>query len=79
MEAGKSARLSRVPPCPGLAGAKGLAVCCAHVLLLSSCSPVLLRHADFGQEKSVSVQGLDASAVQNKIKELIKAGESMPK
>jgi hypothetical protein len=35
--------------------------------------------ADFGQEKSVLVQGLDAAAVQNKLKELIKAGESMPK
>jgi hypothetical protein len=40
---------------------------------------VLLCRIDFGQEKSVSVQGLDAAAVQNKIKELIKAGESMPK
>ncbi len=35
--------------------------------------------ADFGQEKAVSVQGLDAAAVQNKLKELVKAGESMPK
>jgi hypothetical protein len=40
--------------------------CCSHT-------------TDFGQEKAVSVQGLDAAAVQNKLKELIKAGESMPK
>jgi hypothetical protein len=38
-----------------------------------------VTRADFGKEKSVSVQGLDAASVQNKIKELIKAGESMPK
>lgn len=39
----------------------------------------LIARYDFGQEKAVSVQGLDAAAVQNKLKELIKAGESMPK
>lgn len=36
-------------------------------------------HTDFGAEKAVSVQGLDAAAVQKKLSELVKAGESMPK
>jgi hypothetical protein len=35
--------------------------------------------ADYGQEKSVSVQGLDAAAVQNKLKELVTAGEGLTK
>jgi hypothetical protein len=38
-----------------------------------------LDPSDFGVEKSVSVQGVDSSAVLTKLQELIKAGEAMPK
>ena len=41
--------------------------------------PLLALFADFNVEHSVSVQGLDASAVAGKVQELIKAGESLPK
>lgn len=34
---------------------------------------------DFGAEKAVSVQGLDAAGVGSKLQELIKAGDSMPR
>jgi len=47
-----------------------LPLCCGIAL----CAP-----ADFGAEKAVSVQGLDAAGVTKKLQELVKAGESMPK
>lgn len=43
------------------------------------CTIVLCAPADFGAEKAVSVQGLDAAGVTKKLQELVKAGESMPK
>jgi len=39
----------------------------------------LIARYDFGAEKAVSVQGLDAAGVTKKLQELIKAGDSMPK
>jgi hypothetical protein len=36
-------------------------------------------HADFGVEKSVSVNGASASDVATKLQDLIKHGESLPK
>ena len=57
---GTSTALLILPFCPSLPCTPP---CCLHTLLA----------ADFGQEKAVSVQGLDAAAVQNKLKELISA------
>ncbi|KXZ55635.1 hypothetical protein GPECTOR_2g1185 [Gonium pectorale] len=39
----------------------------------------LTARYDFGVEKSVSVQGASSNAVLEKLNELIKAGETMPK
>jgi NADH dehydrogenase (ubiquinone) 1 alpha subcomplex subunit 2 len=51
-------------------------------ILVRECSGTeakLTARYDFNVEHSVSVQGLDASAVAGKVQELIKAGESLPK
>ncbi|KAF6257623.1 cytidine deaminase-like protein [Scenedesmus sp. NREL 46B-D3] len=51
-------------------------------ILVRECSGTeakLIARFDFGVEKSVSVQGLDASGVSSKLQELVKSGEGLPR
>jgi hypothetical protein len=54
------------------------------VVLLMTCTASSLpadgpTNTDYGVEQSVSVQGLDAAGVDAKLKELAKAGASLPR
>eukprot|EP00882_Tetradesmus_deserticola_P002148 GHRQ01002299.1.p1 GENE.GHRQ01002299.1~~GHRQ01002299.1.p1 ORF type:complete len:102 (+),score=29.28 GHRQ01002299.1:275-580(+) len=51
-------------------------------ILVRECSGTeakLTARFDFGVEKSVSVQGLDAGGVSSKLQELAKSGEGLPR
>ncbi len=46
----------------------------------SRCAVLLLhQRAEYGVEKTVSVQNLEPEAIAQKLQELAKAGESLPK
>ena len=57
-------------------------IAAARVLLsLSGTTDMLSIYlsADFGVERSVTINGLDSNAISSKLEELVKKGESMPR
>lgn len=79
------------PSAPASAGAKEFVIAqYAELKKANPHFPILIRDCpgaeakltaryDFGVEKSVSVQGLDAKGIQSKLEELVKHGETLPR
>ena len=84
-------RIHFCPTAPASAGAKEFVIAqYAELKKANPSLPILVRDAsgaearvtarfDFGKEKSVSLQGVDAKGVQAKLEELVRSGEALPR
>lgn len=52
---------------------------CLHILPVMNIEHNVCIFADYGVEHAVTVNGLDRQAIESKLQELVKTGESLPR